>query len=85
MTHDELWGAVFLALGVFQACRLFSSLDSGKWTYWPYGREPLLTVDRRAHPIGFSFCVAWQALAMTVLVLLGAYEIAPFVLPIFGK
>ncbi len=92
MTNDQLWGAVLLALGVFQAFWLYRELESGNWSsLWggwrsgPNGTVPILSADRRSHPIFFWIGVAWDAFAMVMLAGLGAYDIAPLVLRVLGK
>jgi hypothetical protein len=85
VTNDQLWGAVFLALGAFQAWSIYRSLESGKWAFWILGRVRIPDVDHRAHPIGFWAGVTWDVFAMIFGIFLGAYFLAPLVLRIFGK
>lgn len=85
MTNDQLWGAVILALGAFQAWWVYRSVDSGKWALWIVGRMPIASVDRRTHPIGFWAGVTWDVFGMIFLLYLGTYFVAPLALPMFGK
>jgi hypothetical protein len=82
VTSNELWGAVFLALGAFQAWRIYSSVNSGRWII-SYLVD--VSVDRRAHPISFWAGVTWEVFAMTIILFLGIYVVAPWILSILVK
>ena len=86
MTNDQLWGAVFIALGVFQAGWIYRLLDSGQWkSVWGTRRNPILIADRRANPFGFWAGVTWEVLAMIIIMSLGAYMVGPSILSVLGK
>jgi hypothetical protein len=81
VTNAELWGALFLAGGIFSAWKIFTSVDCGRWNFWlghrssPGGRLPILTVDRRSHPLVFWAAVTWDLLVMIALVAVGTYAL----------
>jgi hypothetical protein len=82
VTTDQLWGAAFLALGVFEGWRIYRSVDTGRWTLSYIAK---VSFARVAHPISFWACVTLNVLAMIALLFLGAYIIAPLTLLIIGK
>ena len=92
MTNDQLWGAIFLALGIFQAWCVFRALDTNNWSSLVGGwravegeRVPVLSADRHSQPIAFWIGVTWEAAAMILFVTLGAYELAPLILQALGR
>jgi hypothetical protein len=81
VTNDQLGGSLALALGLFEAWRIYSSIDTGKWII---SYLPKISIGRGAHPISFWVGVTWDVFVMMVLLYLGAYFLAPLILPRFG-
>jgi lipid-A-disaccharide synthase-like uncharacterized protein len=79
VTDDQLWGAAFLALGAFEAWRIYRSVDSGKWIISYVAK---VSIGRSAHPMSFWVGVALDVLMMVFLLFLGTYDVAPSILSV---